>query len=220
MKHLILLLFFSADAIINLSFGQNNNSTFIIKIQEKKTSAELIKLNRFSSGDTIKLANTNAEWMNACKRHLPICCYYDYNKENKELGLLFNFYAFSDKRNLAPAGLRLLNEHDELTEDSPLNFYGGTYSGSENKFLGINKEKTYTLLYPSSAYDEQKLHNVMSNLKKLFHRFLAQVHFESQLLSQENGRVDDENQFRENSYLLPKIPKLVQNGGYLILIHF
>jgi hypothetical protein len=51
--------------------------------------------------------------------------------------------------------------------------------------VGVNKEKTYALLYPSSAYDEQKLHNVMSNLKKLFHRFLAQVHFEAQPLLEE-----------------------------------
>ncbi len=37
----------------------------------------------------------------------------------------------------------------------------------------LERSYLYEKLYPGQAYDEQKLHNVMSYLKKQFHRFLA-----------------------------------------------
>jgi hypothetical protein len=44
----------------------------------------------------------------------------------------------------------------------------------------LNREKVYQKIFPKSSFDEQKLHNVMSNLKKLFHRFLAIDYIEKQ----------------------------------------
>ncbi|WP_353483478.1 hypothetical protein [Haliscomenobacter sp.] len=46
----------------------------------------------------------------------------------------------------------------------------------------LNREKVYQKLFPKSDFEEQKLHNVMSNLKKLFHRFLAIDYVEKQPL--------------------------------------
>lgn len=46
----------------------------------------------------------------------------------------------------------------------------------------LNREKVYQKIFPKSTFDEQKLHNVMSNLKKLFHRFLAIDYIEKQPL--------------------------------------
>lgn len=43
-----------------------------------------------------------------------------------------------------------------------------------------DKRQLYEALFPGAAYDEQKLHNVMSYLKKQFHRFLAFEHVEQQ----------------------------------------
>ena len=37
----------------------------------------------------------------------------------------------------------------------------------------IAPEKAFAKLFPKEPYDEQKLHNLLSNLKKLFLRFLA-----------------------------------------------
>ncbi len=63
----------------------------------------------------------------------------------------------------------------------------------------LERENLYGMLFPSEAYDEQKLHNVMSYLKKQFHRFLAfefvdQHPLEEQLLTlesaYENARFD------------------------------
>jgi len=44
---------------------------------------------------------------------------------------------------------------------------------------GLEKEVVYKKLFPKEAFDEQKLHNVMSYLKKLYHRFLSQQYMES-----------------------------------------
>lgn len=46
----------------------------------------------------------------------------------------------------------------------------------------LSKEQIFKKLFPNQTYDEQKLHNVMSNLKKLLQRFFAQLHFEKQPL--------------------------------------
>ncbi|MFN7120017.1 MAG: hypothetical protein ACK4TA_24700 [Saprospiraceae bacterium] len=46
----------------------------------------------------------------------------------------------------------------------------------------LEREQLFKRLYPKEKFDEQKLHNVMSYLKKLYHRFLAQQYFEKQPL--------------------------------------
>ncbi len=44
---------------------------------------------------------------------------------------------------------------------------------------GLDKAAVYKKLFPKEAFDEQKLHNVMSYLKKLYHRFLSHQYMES-----------------------------------------
>ncbi|MEN0003648.1 MAG: hypothetical protein AAF798_05880 [Bacteroidota bacterium] len=44
----------------------------------------------------------------------------------------------------------------------------------------LSKEATYKRLYPKQAYDEQQIHNLMSYLKKLYHRFISILHLEDQ----------------------------------------
>ncbi len=52
--------------------------------------------------------------------------------------------------------------------------------GIENKRGELAKPKVFKKLFPKMEYDEQKLHNVMSYLKKLFYRFISIQHFEKQ----------------------------------------
>jgi hypothetical protein len=63
----------------------------------------------------------------------------------------------------------------------------------------FNRESIFKKIYPKeNAYDEQKLHNVMSNLKKLYHRFLAIDQFEKEPLLEELytlASASDRNQF-------------------------
>ncbi len=55
----------------------------------------------------------------------------------------------------------------------------------------LSREKVFKKLFPGEAYEEQRLHDLMSNLKKLFQRFLAVQHLEN-------------NPFREELFTLEK----------------
>lgn len=62
----------------------------------------------FRNGDSIFNAQTDEDWLFAAKNKIPAWCYYNNDKElGKKYGVLYNQYAFVDKRNLAPRGWRL-----------------------------------------------------------------------------------------------------------------
>ncbi len=44
----------------------------------------------------------------------------------------------------------------------------------------LEKKRAFKRLFPDTPFEEQMLHNVLSYLKKLYHRFLAQRYFEKQ----------------------------------------
>ena len=64
--------------------------------------------------------------------------------------------------------------------------------------ISLVKEKVHKKLFPGEKYDEQQLHNVMSYLKKLYHRFLAIQRIESRPLEEQLLTLEaanDNNQF-------------------------
>jgi len=93
----------------------------------------------FRNGDTIKLATNQAEWLETCRKGIPACCYYNFDNKSEIIGLLYNYYAFIDGRNLAPKGFRLLNENDELPNSLTIKVQGGTLAGQTGEFFGKNE---------------------------------------------------------------------------------
>jgi|GEM_PF-280934 len=72
---------------------------------------ENLKVNKFRNGDTIIEAKTKEEWLNADKNKQPAWCYYDNDTSNgTRYGKLYNWYAVSDKRGLAPEGWHVPSE--------------------------------------------------------------------------------------------------------------
>lgn len=55
----------------------------------------------------------------------------------------------------------------------------------KNPKISLEKEQVFSRLFPRKTYDEQQLHNVMSYLKKLYHRFLAIEKIESQPIEEQ-----------------------------------
>lgn len=53
-------------------------------------------------------------------------------------------------------------------------------AGEDNPKKKLEKHKVFKKLFPGLAFEEQKLHNTMSYLMKLYHRFLAYQYFEEQ----------------------------------------
>ena len=68
----------------------------------------------FSNGDRIEQVNSKSDWLEACENQQPAWCYYQFNDANKQLGLLYNYYAVVDERELAPTGWKIPNLSDAL----------------------------------------------------------------------------------------------------------
>jgi uncharacterized protein (TIGR02145 family) len=73
----------------------------------------------FSNGDLIQEATTIQEWEDAGLSQQPAWCYYQNNPElGEKYGKLYNWYAVSDPRGLAPAGWHIpsLDEWQQLND--------------------------------------------------------------------------------------------------------
>ncbi len=93
----------------------------------------------FRNGDKIHLANSKAEWLKACRNGLATCCFYNFDPKMENLGLLYNYSALNDQRNIAPNGFRLMNENDELPPNLTIKMHGGTFAGQVGEYFGINE---------------------------------------------------------------------------------
>ena len=79
-----------------------------VKIGEQEWMTENLNLDHFENGDIIPEAKTGEEWGKAGENKQPAWCYYDNDISNGEkYGKLYNFYAVSDPRGLAPKGWHL-----------------------------------------------------------------------------------------------------------------
>jgi hypothetical protein len=67
------------------------------------------------------------------------------------------------------------NQHEKTSELLNIILEAGTDKGGS-----LERERVHAGLFPGTPYDEQQLHNVMSYLKKLYHRFLAVEGLEKQ----------------------------------------
>ena len=76
-----------------------------VTIGEQVWMAENLNVDKFRNGDPIPEAKTEEEWKRAGENGEPAWCYYENDPANGEkYGKLYNWYAVSDTRGLAPAG--------------------------------------------------------------------------------------------------------------------
>lgn len=74
--------------------------------------AENLVATKFINGEPITEAKSPEEWMSLFKQGKPAWSYPDYNPEYLNYGILYNWYAVTDKRGLAPDGYRVANNED------------------------------------------------------------------------------------------------------------
>jgi uncharacterized protein (TIGR02145 family) len=96
---------------INKCQDIDGNIYTTINIGNKKWMAENLGVTRFQNGDIIRHAKNPNEWEMAGKEGIPAWCYsMGSNGLIKEK--LYNWYAVSDPRNIAPIGYHVSNEQD------------------------------------------------------------------------------------------------------------
>jgi uncharacterized protein (TIGR02145 family) len=72
-----------------------------------------LNVDKFRNGDPIPEAKTDEEWEKAGKNKQPAWCYYNNNPDNGDrCGKLYNWFAVSDPRGLAPEGWKIPSDED------------------------------------------------------------------------------------------------------------
>jgi uncharacterized protein (TIGR02145 family) len=76
-----------------------------IKIGTQIWTNENLSSTKFLNGDDIPFVTNSDDWSAIGKSKKPACAYLSYDEKNgKKFGLLYNYYAITDKRGLAPEG--------------------------------------------------------------------------------------------------------------------
>lgn len=109
------------------------------------------------------------------------------------------------------------NQHDKTKELLDI-----ILANIEHLNGALEREQLFKQLFPGENMDEQKLHNVMSYLKKLYHRFLAQQYFEKQPLREQLFTLEAAYEANQFDLLINRAKQLeksaeqhpYQNGDY------
>lgn len=97
-----------------------------VKVGNHEWQKTNLDVSSFSNGDSIFQANSAEEWKNAHAEKKPAWCFYEFSAENgKKYGKLYNWYAVTDSRGLAPKGWRIPTEAEFETIDKTEGYYHG-----------------------------------------------------------------------------------------------
>jgi uncharacterized protein (TIGR02145 family) len=98
---------------ISLLVGSTVYSQTEMKVGNQVWMKENLKVDRYQNGDIIPEARTASEWVAAGEAEKPAWCYFNNDPSTeKTYGRLYNWYAVSDKRGLAPQGWRIASSDD------------------------------------------------------------------------------------------------------------
>lgn len=118
---LAIALFFSIVFVGQIHAQSNNIAS--VKIGTQTWMVENLNVDHFANGDIIPEAKSDQEWIEAQKQLKPAWCYYENKAEKGAIyGRLYNEWAVTDARGLAPKGWHIpTKEECEIM----INFLGG-----------------------------------------------------------------------------------------------
>lgn len=83
----------------------DNNEYKTVPICEKRWMAENLNVSHYRNGDPVTHAASHQEWIEANENKEGAWCYYENDPENgQKFGKLYNWFAVTDPRGLAPEG--------------------------------------------------------------------------------------------------------------------
>ena len=141
-----------------------------VTICDRIWMSENLDVDRYKNGDTIRYAKTLQEWRDAGNKKEGAYCYYNNDTNNRtKYGKLYNWYAVSDPRGLAPLGWHIPTheEWENLIEClGGANIAGGKLKRMEgwaSPNIGATNSSGFSAL-PSGLYS--KMFNKFSNINK------------------------------------------------------
>lgn len=119
---------------------RDNKSYKTVEIVGNTWLAENLNTTTFRNGDVIPEIKSSDEWKNG---KTPGWCYYDNDEKNgKKYGRIYNNYAITDPRGLAPEGWHVPN-YDEMMDKLGNQFGGNSYSSAAIRSAEEWGEKPY-----------------------------------------------------------------------------
>jgi uncharacterized protein (TIGR02145 family) len=119
MKHLqpLLISFFAflpwAQAQITDTIAPADTGIMSVTIGEQTWTLRNISVDTFRNGDTIFYAPGNDVWRKADEKCIPAWCYFNNNPTYEgSTGKLYNYWAVSDPRGLAPRGWHIASDSE------------------------------------------------------------------------------------------------------------
>lgn len=110
-----------------------------VKIGNQIWTNKNLAVTNFRNGDEIKESKNKEDWYRASFKGEPTWCYYMFDETYSELGKLYNYYAVSSSKNIAPEGWKvptyfdyfeLIKYLDPLISHTYLNENGSLAGGS------------------------------------------------------------------------------------------
>jgi hypothetical protein len=122
-----------------------------------------LSVQEFRNNEAIKKARTEGEWNKFIELQIPAYKYKDFDEGQGNYGLIYNYYAITDKREIAPIGFHKLNLIDlnhlknqsVFTETKPVACYCG--DGTVGNYETCQNCNYWT--------ENQKKYNFCSNCK-------------------------------------------------------
>ncbi len=109
----ILLVGYSYTQTGTLTDSRDGKVYKTVVIGTQTWMVENLNVDRFRNGDLIPEVKSNEEWIKAGKEGKPAWCYYNNDPANgSKYGKLYNWYAISDSRGLAPKGYHIPSKED------------------------------------------------------------------------------------------------------------
>ena len=134
------------SGFVTLSLAVVSQAQTITIGSQEWTSANL-NVSEFRNGEAIPEANSADAWTKAAQSGQAAWCYYDFNVANAErYGKLYNFYAVSDPRGLAPLGWRVPDINDNKVLIEALGGYEGTGTKLKSKGIKGNNKSGFNAL--------------------------------------------------------------------------
>jgi uncharacterized protein (TIGR02145 family) len=92
---------------------QEGNQYKTIKIGTQTWMAQNLNVGKFRNGDPIPEAKSAEEWLQAAAEGKPAWCYYNNDPANgNNYGRLYNWFAITDPRGLAPKGWHIPTDEE------------------------------------------------------------------------------------------------------------
>jgi hypothetical protein len=120
-------------------------SEFHTDFQTAQFETQFSEVKCFMNGDSILHAQNAIEWKKACNDKKPAWCYADEKNKN---GLLYNYYALSDKRGIIPNPKKLTLKIAEKLKNEL-----------------VHRKKEWTLEFVDKSYVQRAFNGRNYNLK-------------------------------------------------------